>query len=187
MVNAHIETSEHRRRSIRLRDYDYSKEGGYFVTLCTENRELWLDIAEIKNVARRQWIWLTEQYRCVEVDAFVIMPNHIHGILVLCDDGEGGSRTAPMKRKSLGRLVGAFKTTSAKAIHHAGYHAFAWQRNYYERVVRDEKELARIREYIAGNPLQWASDRENPESMNYNMDYETYMDGIYVGGPRSQS
>ena len=187
MVNANIQTGQHDRRSIRLTDYDYSKEGGYFVTVCTQNRQLWLDIGQIRDIARRQWMWLAERHAYVKLDAFVIMPNHIHGILVLCDDGEGGSRTAPTKRKSLGRLVGAFKTTSAKAIHHAGYHAFAWQRNYYERVIRDEKELVRIREYIAGNPLQWASDRENPESMNYNMDYETYMDGIYVGGPRKQS
>jgi REP element-mobilizing transposase RayT len=175
----------HCRRSIRLREYDYSQEGAYFVTVCTRSRILWLGIREISEIVEKQWCWLAERYGRVELDEFVMMPNHIHGIFVLVDDRRGGSGTALRKRKPLGRLVGAFKTTSAKSIHDSGYRSFAWQRNYYERVIRNEDELNRIREYIIANPLQWELDRENADSANYNMDYNLYMDGVYAGGSRT--
>jgi len=71
-------------------------------------------------------------------------------------------------------------------IHQAAYGWFAWQRNYYEHIIRDEKQFNSIRAYIAGNLLQWGSDRENPGSPNYNMDYDVYMDGIYAGAPRNE-
>ena len=171
------------RRSIRLKEYDYSKAGAYFVTVCTENRALWLNIEKIGPIAEQQWLWLGERYDHGELDAFVVMPNHVHGILVILDERRGGSRTARKIRKPLGRLIGAFKTTSSKIIHQAGYHQFAWQRNYYEHIIRDEKQLNSIRAYIAGNPLQWAADRENPGSPNYNMDYNVYMEGIYADTP----
>jgi len=180
-------TAGQRRRSIRLKEYDYSQAGAYFVTVCTQNRVLWLNIERIEAIAGKQWLWLGEQYDYVGLDAFVVMPNHIHGILVISDECRGGSRTARNKRKPLGRLIGAFKTTSSKMIHQAGYRWFAWQRNYYEHIIRDEKQLNSIRAYIAGNPLQWAADRENPGSPNYNMDYDVYMDGIYAGRPRGKA
>ena len=91
------ETKTHRRRSIRLSEYDYSQEGAYFVTMCTRNRAPWLNTVAIAELVRKQWLWLAEQYEYVELDQFVIMPNHIHGILLLIDDRTGGSRTAPTK------------------------------------------------------------------------------------------
>ena len=156
---------KHHRRSIRLKGYDYSQHGAYFVTLCTSEKELFFQNSDIKQIAEGRWMWLREQYDYVEIDEWVVMPNHLHAIVII---GRGSSRTAPTK--PLGRLIGVFKTTSAKLIHQVGYPHFAWQRNYYEHIIRNEKELTRIREYIRMNPLKWQFDRENPESV-FALDY----------------
>ncbi|MBC7263734.1 MAG: transposase [Chloroflexi bacterium] len=165
---------KHHRRSIRLRDYDYSQAGAYFVTLCTRNREcLFGDVVdgemrlnEFGAAVEESWKWLAEQYEYVALDEWVIMPNHVHGIIWIVDDpGRGSSRTAPtMKRKPLGRLIGAFKTVSTKRINEMNGTPGApvWQRNYYEHVIRSEAELNRIRRYIAANPWQWQWDGNNP-------------------------
>jgi REP element-mobilizing transposase RayT len=171
----------HHRRSIRLQGYDYSQDGTYFVTLCTHNRENLL--GEIKNgemilneygkIIAESWEWLGVQYDYVELDAWVIMPNHMHGIIVINQNGggsgRGGSRTAPtrtappVKTKSLGRLIGAFKTVSTKRINQIRKTpgAIVWQRNYWDHIIRDEKSLRNIRNYIINNPLQWEEDENN--------------------------
>ena len=123
------------------------------------------------------WEWLGAQYPYVELDEYVVMPNHLHGIIVIVDDPRrGDSRIAPTpsgttparQRKPLGRLIGAFKTVSTKQFNLAcGVSGSRlWQRNYYERIVRDEDELERIREYVVNNPLQWELDEENPAKAN---------------------
>ena len=174
-------TPKPRRRSIRLEEYDYSQAGAYFVTLCTLNREcLFGNITEgkmILNAAGRivsdSWVWLARQYDYVLLDESIIMPNHLHGIIVIEDrrrPNAGGSRTAPTmeKQKSLGRLVGAFKTISTKKINQtrATQSAKLWQRNYYEHVIRNDEELNRVREYISHNPLKWELSRDNPAVFN---------------------
>ncbi len=123
------------------------------------------------------WQWLETQYPYVTLDEFVVMPNHLHGLIMIADetpgagsDGmrRGGSRTAPTppagKRKPLGRLIGAFKTVSTKRVNLA--HGLSgiqlWQRNYFEHVVRSEESLDKIRQYIRDNPLRWEFDKENP-------------------------
>ena len=115
----------HNRRSIRLKGYDYSQAGAYFMTICTQNREcLFGDIVngemrlnEAGKFIVDSWKWLAEQYDHVSLDAFVVMPNHLHGIIVITDDCRGGSRTAPtVERKPICRLIGAFKTVSTKRI-----------------------------------------------------------------------
>ena len=114
----------HQRRSIRLPGYDYSQDGVYFVTICTQNRLcLFGDVVNVKmalnragRVVAESWQWLGEQYEHVELDEWVIMPNHLHGIIAI-SERRGGSRTAPTgQRKPLGRLIGAFKTVSTKHI-----------------------------------------------------------------------
>jgi putative transposase len=163
----------HQRRSVRLCEYDYSQAGAYFVTICTHKRELQLgDIVGHSMVLSRFglivaecWAWLASQYPHVELDEMVIMPNHLHGILILSNEDvsrRGGSRTAPTK--PLGRLVGAFKTVSTKRINlmRRSPGARFWQRGYYEHVIRHEEDLYRVREYIAANPGRWAEDEENP-------------------------
>ena len=158
---------KHHRRSIRLQGYDYSRAGAYFVTLCTQNREcLFGDVVDgetrlnpVGQIAGDAWKWLASQYDYVELDEWVIMPNHLHGIIII-SDGRGGSRTAPT-RKPIGRLVGAFKTVSTKHINKLRNTPGEklWQRNYWEHIVRNEPELKRIREYIRNNPSQWEMDQ----------------------------
>ena len=102
------------------------------------------------------------------MDEWVVMPNHLHGIIVIVDAAcRGGSRTAPTnlaRHKPLGRLIGAFKTVSTKRINaiRDTPNLPVWQRNYYEHIIRDDEELNRIRQYIADNPMQWEMDSENP-------------------------
>ncbi len=164
---------KHHRHSIRLRDYDYRQEGAYFVTVCTADRgELFGNINdtmemclnEYGKIVGESWAGLAERYPYVVLDAWVVMPNHLHGILLITDKGgsptEGGSRTAPTERKPLGRLIGAFKTMSAKVINQQRDTPGApvWQRNYYEHIIRNEAGLNAIRQYIQSNPANWRQD-----------------------------
>ncbi len=119
-----------------------------------------------------QWRWLHEQYLYLTMDEFVVMPNHFHGIVNISDIvrdsavGNGRDRSphtddGPQKIKSLSELMGAFKTTSSKHIHQRGLPFFQWQKSFYERIIRNDHELLRIREYIQTNPLRWETDIEN--------------------------
>ena len=163
----------HHRRSIRLKDYNYSQVGAYFVTICTKDSEcLFGDIVEKENKLNEYgqivvdcWGWLSNQYSYVDLDEWIIMPNHLHGIVVINDECRGGSRTAPT-HKPLGRLIGAFKTVSTKQINQIRNTPgiSVWQRNYYEHIIRNETELNSIREYVMCNPLKWDEDTENPNA-----------------------
>jgi putative transposase len=174
---------KHHRRSIRLKGYDYSSAGAYFITLCTHHRECIfgeiMDGAMHLNpygmIVAKNFQWLSERYPYVHLDEWVIMPNHLHGILVLNrQPGRGVLQNAPTnventttqsektpKYKSLGRLIGAFKTVSTKRINILRDTAgnVVWQRNYYERIIRDERALNNIRRYIQMNPINWELDR----------------------------
>ncbi len=154
------------RKPNRLQKYDYSQNGYYFVTICTKDRYEWfgevkddvMELNEYGQIVKKQWIWLSEQYNYIKLDEFAIMPNHLHGILIIV----GGGRDRPLQKiKSLSELVGALKTTSSKLIHMAGLKGFHWQRSFYDRVIRNEKELMQIREYILNNPKKQDLDIEN--------------------------
>jgi len=159
------------RQSIRLRNYDYSQAGAYFVTVCMHERQCLLgeiagDKVEMNNAGRSVWTaWknIPQHYPGVGVDEFVVMPNHVHGILILGD--RAGLKPAPTKKShGLSEIVRAFKTFSAREINKSRGMTSApvWQRSYYERVIRDKGELNRIRRYIVDNPVMWAMDRNNP-------------------------
>lgn len=166
----------HHRRSIRLRGYDYSKAGAYFVTLCTQHRKrLFGDIVngELRlndkgQVIVNYWEWLAEAHGYILLDEYVVMPNHLHGIIVITDcrrDEQGTPEpTVPTeKRKPLGRLIGAFKTASTNRINRSAAIVGnkIWQRNYWEHIIRNEHELNLIRAYIRNNPAQWEMDSLN--------------------------
>jgi len=164
----------HHRRSIRLQGYDYSQAGMYFVTLCTRNREcLFGEIVDetmrlnpVGQIVADSWAWLAQRYEHVELDEWVVMPNHLHGIVVINDHCKGGSRTAPTK--PIGRLIGAYKTVSTKQANtfRQTPGLLLWQRNYWERIVRDAAELLSIQEYICNNPAQWAQDKLHPQTFS---------------------
>jgi REP element-mobilizing transposase RayT len=164
----------HHRRSIRLKDYDYSQPGAYFVTMVTwQRRVLFGDVVdgemvlnEFGKIVSEKWQWLEIQYDYIELGAWVVMPNHFHGILIIHENRGGGSRSAPtpIKRKSLGGLIGAFKTVSTKQINMIRNTEGQplWQRNYYEHIIRDETDLQNKTDYIEANPLLWEKDNQNP-------------------------
>ena len=110
-----------------------------------------------------RWSWLESQYPYVHLDECKVMPNHLHGIIVIAGDRPHGTGTGSAERKPLGRLIGAFKTVSTKHVN--GFRSTPgvrlWQRNYYEHIVRDDLALRRIRAYIATNPARWKRDRQN--------------------------
>lgn len=166
------------RKSTRLPRYDYTQPGAYFVTIVTESRTLLFAEQVAKNVAEQVWQAIPGHFPTVCLDEYIVMPNHLHGIVSIIGDvgarsprpptsrqrHVAGAVTAPLQRPTLGRVVAYFKYESTKQINALRQTPGApiWQRNYYEHVVRNEDELDRIREYIRNNPAQWALDRENP-------------------------
>lgn len=154
------DASRPRRRSIRLRGYDYASSGAYFVTVCARQREPVFIGPTCAEIASRCLRRVTERFGSATMDMFVVMPNHVHLILLLGGvEGHPEAQDAP----TLGRVVRAFKAGVALGMRRAGHRDFAWQRNYCERVIRAERELSALRQYIADNPVQWEVDRENPD------------------------
>ena len=161
----------HCRRSIHLAHYDYRTAGAYFVTLCAADRAGpfgtvsgdQMHLAPLGHLVGECWVWLAGQYPYVELDAWTLMPNHLHGIVVIVSRIANAAAAVPA-RKPLGRLIGAFKTVSTRRVNElrSTPGAVLWQRDYFEHVVRSEGEMERIRQYIADNALRWSLDRENP-------------------------
>jgi REP element-mobilizing transposase RayT len=124
------------------------------------------------NIVQECWIAIPEHFPKVILDEFVIMPNHVHGIIVIAETPRvGATHASPLhkhprgpQRQSVGAIVGSFKSAVTKRINEcrAAPSEPVWQRNYYEHVIREEASLNRVRKYIAENPLQWAYDPENP-------------------------
>jgi putative transposase len=166
-----------RRCSLRLKGYDYGGYGAYFVTICVTKRKCSLgsvvngifQLSKYGKIAADSWKWLQDHYSFVKLDEWVIMPNHLHGIVVLGDSwSESPSDLmGRIRSKPLGRLIGAFKTVSTKKINVIRQMEGVpfWQRNFYDHVIRDEDSLNRIREYIVTNPQRWELDRENPRAI----------------------
>jgi REP element-mobilizing transposase RayT len=168
------------RRSVRLQGYDYASAGAYFITVCThERRCLFGDIVDDKmgasaigQVAEQCWQATPAHFPDVQLDELTLMPNHLHGILVLpaTVPATGDACVAPTKpvsgpaRRSIAAIVGSFKSAVTRKINglHGEPTTPLWQRNYYEHVIRDEHALNQIRQYIADNPRLWAEDAENP-------------------------
>jgi REP element-mobilizing transposase RayT len=115
-----------------------------------------MQLNQYGEIVKRQWNWLSEQYRYVVLHGFVVMPNHMHGIIEI--NRSRIKSTGAVKIKPLSELMGAFKTTVSKQIHLAGYIEFQWQRSFYEHIIRDEKSLETITEYINNNPVNWECD-----------------------------
>ena len=157
------------RKTNRLKEFDYTQSYWYFVTICVkemkqyfgkvENEKMILN--EFGKIVESKLEWLTKQYSYVDIDSYVIMPNHVHAIIILDTVDVGTSRdlSLQIKIKSLSELVGAFKTVSSKQIHLTGLAEFKWQRSFYDRIIRNEKELYWIRKYIDENPLKWEIEK----------------------------
>jgi putative transposase len=168
----------HHRRNLRLSGYDYRQPGVYFVTICTQDRLcLFGDVVDGEmrmndagRVVEQCWNEIPAHFPHVELDEFVIMPNHVHGILVIAED-VGAKNFSPLPpneqtprgtSKTIGSVIRGFKIGVTKWFRQNTDIHIVWQRNYYEHVIRNEEAVIRIREYIANNPRQWELDRENP-------------------------
>ena len=208
--------TKHHRRSIRLKGYDYHNAGAYFVTICTQNRECVLEDPIVNAIIKDVWQALPSWFPTIELDEFVIMPNHTHFVVWITDVGtsladvldadaldadvldvdvldggnmDGGNMDVgnmdvgkphpykipkPEKKNTapaLGDVVGAFKSLVFKVyldwveINDPSRRAKFWQHNYYEHIVRNERELNAIRQYIVDNPMNWKMDRDNLENL----------------------
>jgi len=172
----------HQRKSIRLQEYDYSQAGGYFITICTHEKECLfgevvdgeIQLNDIGKIVKSEWLKTEEIRDNVSTDEFVIMPNHVHGILFIDEpsDRRGTVHRAPTFERfgqptsnSIPTIIRSFKATVTKQIneHRNTPGQKIWQSNYFDRVIRNDDELIRIREYILYNPLKWQIDKENPE------------------------
>ncbi|MCR4319264.1 MAG: hypothetical protein NUV74_02880 [Candidatus Brocadiaceae bacterium] len=188
----------HPRKSLRLKEYDYSRLGAYFITICTYEKECIFGKVENERMSLNQfgkivlefWNNLPGRYANIESDSFVIMPNHIHGIVKIVDTvgiipellhnnktkNVGAIHELPLqtantnqktkrRRMLIPKVVGYFKMNSSKQINTIRNSTGipVWQRNYYEHIIRNENKLNKIREYIHNNPIRWHLDRENQE------------------------
>jgi len=161
---------------VRLRGFDYSLEGTYFVTMCTEDREclfgevtkyrairespLQIELSEMGKMVETILKSLPQRFTNIELDSYVIMPNHIHLLFQIV--GAIHESPAPeniqVPRSLLSKIIGYFKMNTSKEIHTTNPNVQIWQRNYYEHIVRDERDLNRIQEYIQNNPINWEQD-----------------------------
>ncbi|MDR1277062.1 MAG: transposase [Candidatus Accumulibacter sp.] len=176
-----------------MKSYDYSRAGAYFITVCTQDRAC--SLGEIVNGEMRLndmgeivvsvWRAISKHFPNVTTDEFIVMPNHIHGIVVIADASVGATHASPLhasplhasplhalrgrtsgpSRGSIGAIIGSFKSAVAKRVNESRgvMGVSVWQRNYYENVIRNDDALNHARQYIIDNPAQWAMDRENPE------------------------
>jgi REP element-mobilizing transposase RayT len=176
------------RRSIRLREYDYSQPGAYFITICTQDRKCLF--GQIENgqvvlsaageIAQSVWIGLPSRFPSVGLDEYVVMPNHVHGIILVGAQFIALDPKDGMENRvcTLGNIIRTYKAAVTRLVrtgddasvinqgvmNHAptGAARFGWQRNYYEHVIRNDDDLQRTREYIFGNPALLDEDENNP-------------------------
>ena len=160
------------RQSIRLNGYDYSATGAYFITICTQEREhLFGDIVNetmifntLGDIARSHWQQLSQHHPNIIQDESIVMPNHLHGIIIV-ESSTGITKSIP-------EVIRGFKTFSAKAINkERGLRGVpVWQRNYYDRIIRNELELVGVRQYIINNPRNWDADKNNQNQSSSDTD-----------------
>lgn len=183
---------KHHRKSIRLKGYDYSQEGAYFITICCQDRACLFGkitngemiLNEMGIIAHNEWIKTTEIRQNVKLDVFVIMPNHIHGIIVLgrgesnspeytrdsTEHENSGEFDSPLRSpsKNIGAIIRGYKSSVTKQIRMLNENGgdlpnlipiTVWQRNYYEHIIRNEQSYQTISNYIMNNPLKWNEDK----------------------------
>jgi putative transposase len=165
------------RKTVRLREYDYSQPGEYFVTICTKNHECIfgsivdgkMDMNKRGRIVDEYWKGIPEHFPYVDLDECIIMPNHFHGIIIINDMDIHcrGEVTSPLRKSTLGNIAAYFKYRSTKLINESQGtpDAKVWQRNYYDRIIRDEKELQNIRDYIINNVLARTFETDRPENI----------------------
>ncbi|MFH1857180.1 MAG: transposase [Candidatus Omnitrophota bacterium] len=161
------------RKRNRLSNYDYSNNGYYYITICTDNRVEWLGnilddqmtINPYGIICQQCWMDLPNHYNNLFLDAYIIMPNHIHGIIIInnLDKREDYKPSPTDKLYSLSEIIRGFKTFSSKRINEIikTHNKFKWQRSFHDHIIRNDKSLHNTREYIINNPITWEKDENN--------------------------
>ena len=168
------------RQSRRLADWDYAQPGGYFITIVTQDRAKVFSVIEkgqahltdAEEMVRTEWEKLPGRYEGVELDEFVVMPNHLHAILFISSNiVKSGTETKECvyPGPAIGAIIGAYKSITTLAyirgVHEHAWLPFPrrlWQRNYYDHIIRPPDELDALRTYVINNPVEWELDEENP-------------------------
>jgi REP element-mobilizing transposase RayT len=165
----------HHRKSIRLKGYDYSQSGSYFVTICVQNRKCLFGAIENNEFAydnagimvETVWNEMPQFYKGIELGTFVVMPNHIHGIINIVGATPCGCPNDYIPNQlSLSDIVHRFKTMTTKRYadnvksnNWKPYEKRLWQRNYYEHIIHDDTQYTQISKYIQNNPKTWEDDK----------------------------
>jgi len=168
---------KHHRKSIRLSGYDYSQAGAYFVTIVAYQRECLfgeiidgeMNLNDFGKIADECWRSIPDHFPFVELGAHIIMPNHMHGVIVIHDMGRGAALLRPydnphkinVKPGSLGAIVRSYKSAVSYRINKEHNATGIWQRNYYEHIVGNDHEMDNIWRYIESNAARWDEDDEN--------------------------
>ena len=184
--------------SARLPSWDYTSGGYYFITICTLNRACFfgevikgeMQLSRLGEIGRRFWAEIPNHSQNAALDEYVVMPNHVHGIIIISQSGVGtlptSAETLPVETLhatslprpprdpndpmavispqagSLAAMVRSYKSAVSYWASHNGRSDFGWQARYYDHIIRDEETLSKVRQYIRDNPLNWHLDRENP-------------------------
>ena len=159
-----------------MKNCDYSQDGYYFVTICTQGREEVfgnvkegsVNLSRYGEIANQCWYDLPTHYLNCSLDSFVIMPNHVHGLMVMNSENIVGNGLKPFPTHDLSEIIRGFKTFSSRRINEEmiGSKKFHWQKSFYDHVIRNDKSLDNLRRYIINNPLKWELDIENKRGLN---------------------
>lgn len=185
VINMELYKNKYRIESIRLKNWDYSNSGYYFVTICTKNQEHFFGeinnnemiLSDIGKIIYDEWYKSAEIRPNILLDEFIIMPNHIHGIIIINNNEKNifvnndvnvethsYASLQPTinenKQNNLSNIIRGFKSSSTKLIHISGCNNFLWQPRFYEHIIKDETALKNIRQYIINNPSNWKNNIE---------------------------
>lgn len=181
--------NKYRNGPIRLQSWDYGWNGAYFLTICTQNRKMHfgdvvngkMELSGIGIIADILWNEIKNHAKNVELDAFVVMPNHVHGILILdgnehrnvrsSDSVESGhalilpgqQRFQNIGKNTVSSIIGSYKSAVTKHARRLGYE-FEWQSRFYDHIIRNQQSFERIKQYIINNPIKWEMDKFNSKT-----------------------
>ena len=170
--------NKYRSKSLRLKDWDYSSAGWYYVTICTNGKKKYFGevvngkiiLNDLGNIVKKFLTEIPHHFSNVFIDLFVVMPNHIHVIIIIENNGRDVACNVSINRmsiislrpRSLSSIVRSYKSAVTRYVRNNIDEKFTWQQRYYEHIIRNEKSLYEIRKYIKLNPLKWEIDKENP-------------------------
>lgn len=162
--------NKYRIESARLKGWDYSNNAWYYITICTKNKSCFfgriakerMSLSAVGKIVKEEWLSTVTTRQNVELDEWIIMPNHFHGIIIYNKNVKMHGHASPHVKQNLSNIIRGFKSSCTTKIHQAGFKDFEWRPRFYDHIIRTEKSLHEIRHYIHYNYLKWDEDEENP-------------------------